>query len=228
VRADAEHRAWRVARAALATALAYAAVGWVALMLAGPPGYAAPLYPPAGIALAAVLTWGRPAVLGTLAGAFAVNASLGWLRGQEGLALVVLPFIIGVGAAAQAWVGAWLVHRFVGKPLLLNEPRDIAVAGALGAAVACVTSPSIATLALGAAGPPLRQLADVVGRRRARRADRHAAGAGVHRPAGGGLAAAPAQPGRAAGGGPGSSRRRDVGDRRARARARERRLRTRG
>ena len=152
MRADAEHRAWRVARAALATALAYAAVGWVALMLAGPPGYAAPLYPPAGIALAAVLTWGRPAVLGTLAGAFAVNASLGWLRGQEGLALVVLPFIIGVGAAAQAWVGAWLVHRFVGKPLLLNEPRDIAVAGALGAALACMTIPSVATLALGAAG----------------------------------------------------------------------------
>jgi len=132
--------------------MAYAVVGWVALMLAGPPGYAAPLYPPAGIALATVLTWGRPAVLGVLAGAFAVNASLGLLRGQSGLALVALPFVIGLGAAAQAWLGAALVRRFVGKPLLLNEPRDIAFAGALGAGVACITSPTVATLALWSAG----------------------------------------------------------------------------
>ncbi|MFO1270048.1 MAG: hypothetical protein U1F67_26700, partial [Rubrivivax sp.] len=74
--------AQRAATQAAVAAIAYAGVGWVALMLAGPPGYAAPLYPPAGIALAAALAWGRPGVLGGLVGAFAVNASLGWLRGQ--------------------------------------------------------------------------------------------------------------------------------------------------
>ena len=46
---------------ALGTALAYAVVGAVALLLAGPPGYASPLYPPAGIALAAVICYGRAA-----------------------------------------------------------------------------------------------------------------------------------------------------------------------
>ncbi|MBL8348075.1 MAG: CHASE domain-containing protein [Rubrivivax sp.] len=121
-------------------------------MLAGPPGYAAPLYPAAGIGLATALAWGRPAVLGVLAGAFAVNASLGWLRGQAGLALVALPLVIACGAAAQAWLGARLIQRFVGSPLLLNEPRDIALAGAVGAGVACLTSPSVAALALGASG----------------------------------------------------------------------------
>ncbi len=35
------------------TALAYALTGWLALRLAFPPSYAAPLYPAAGIALAA-------------------------------------------------------------------------------------------------------------------------------------------------------------------------------
>jgi len=40
---------------ALATAVAYTAVGWLALLLAGPPGYASPLYPSAGLALAATL-----------------------------------------------------------------------------------------------------------------------------------------------------------------------------
>lgn len=151
-RSGIDRTARRATGTAVVSAAAYAVVGWVALMLAGPPGYAAPLYPPAGIALAAVLAWGRPAVLGVLAGAFAVNASLGWLRGQAGAALVLLPVVIALGAAAQAWVGAALVRRFVGKPLLLNEPRDIALAGALGAGLACVTSPSVATLALWAAG----------------------------------------------------------------------------
>jgi len=151
-RSGSERTARRVAGTAALSAVAYAVVGWVALMLAGPPGYAAPLYPAAGIGLATVLAWGRPAVLGVLAGAFAVNASLGWLRGQAGLALVALPLVIAFGAAAQAWLGAWLVHRFVGKPLLLNEPRDIALAGAVGAGIACFTSPSVAVLALWGSG----------------------------------------------------------------------------
>ena len=34
------------------TWLAYAAAGWLALLMAIPPGYASPLYPAAGIALA--------------------------------------------------------------------------------------------------------------------------------------------------------------------------------
>jgi len=136
----------------LLSAGAYAVVGWAALMLAGPPGYAAPLYPAAGIGLAAALTWGRAGALGVLLGAFAVNASLGWLRGQAGLSLLGLPFVIAIGAAAQAGLGAWLVHRLVGKPLLLNAPRDIAVAGATGAGLACVTSASVAVVALWASG----------------------------------------------------------------------------
>ena len=90
----------------MATALAYAAVGVAALLLAGPPGYASPLYPSAGIALAAVLVYGRRAVPGVWLGAFAVNVSLGLLHGQQGWALVKLPLLIGAGAALQAGVGA--------------------------------------------------------------------------------------------------------------------------
>lgn len=137
--------AWVVA---LATAAAYAVVGGLGLLLAGPPGYASPLYPSAGIALAAVLTYGRAALPGVLLGAFTVNASLGLLRGQSGLSLVLLPLLIGTGAALQAGLGAALIRRFVGQPLVLNAPRDILLAGGLGAAVAGVVSPSVAVLAL--------------------------------------------------------------------------------
>ena len=143
---------WAQARIALATAFAYATVGALALMLAGPPGYASPLYPSAGIALAAVLTFGRAALPGVLLGAFAVNAGLGLLRHQSGLALLHLPLLIAFGAMLQAGVGAALVRRFVGPVVVLNAPRDITRAGLLGGLLACTISPSIATPALLLAG----------------------------------------------------------------------------
>ncbi len=141
--------AWQVA---LLTALAYAAVGALALGLAGPPGYASPLYPSAGIALAAALRYGRAALPGVGLGAFIVNAGVGALLGHSGPAALVLPLLIGVGAALQAALGAALVRRFVTQPLVLNAPQDILRFGLLGAAVACCVSPSIATAALLASG----------------------------------------------------------------------------
>ncbi|MBX3601697.1 MAG: CHASE domain-containing protein [Rubrivivax sp.] len=144
---------------ALGTAAGYALVGWFALMLAGPPGYASPLYPSAGIALAATLTWGRAALPGVWLGAFAVNAALGALRGQAGTALLWLPLLIGLGAMLQAALGALLVRRFVGQPVVLNAPRDILLSGLLGAGLACTVSPSIATAALLSTGAVLRESA---------------------------------------------------------------------
>jgi len=137
---------------ALVTAVAYALVGWMALTLAGPPGYASPLYPSAGIALAAVLVYGRVALPGVALGAFAANLLLGALREPGATPTLWLPLLIGLGAALQAGAGAWLVRRFVPPPLSLTAPRDIVVAGLLGAAVACTVSPSIASAALLATG----------------------------------------------------------------------------
>ena len=70
---------------ALVTALAYAGFGAAALALAGHPGYASPLYPSAGIALAAALVYGRVALLGVLLGGLAVQGGLAVARGQSGL-----------------------------------------------------------------------------------------------------------------------------------------------
>ena len=137
--------AWVVA---LATAAAYAAVGGLGLVLAEPPGYASPLYPAAGIALAATLTFGRAALPGVLLGSFFVNGALGALRGQAGPALLVLPLVIGAGATMQAGVGAALIRRFVGLPASLHAPRDIVLAGGLGGLVACTVSASVGIPAL--------------------------------------------------------------------------------
>lgn len=132
-------------RHALITAAAYAVVAIAALLWAGPPHYASPLAPSAGIALAAVLTWGRRVLPGVWLGAFAAQAFLGWVRPESTTwTLTAWPLLLGLGATIQAWVGASLVKRFTQAPLVLHSPRDIGLVGLLGAGLACVISPSVA------------------------------------------------------------------------------------
>ncbi|MEO8154343.1 MAG: PAS domain S-box protein [Rhizobacter sp.] len=131
------------------TALAYGLAGWLALWLAVPPDYAAPLYPSAGIALACVLTFGWRMLPGVALGAFTVNLLLAQDRGASGFAVtVLLPAIVACGATMQAAVGAALVRRYSSQPLTLSDPRDIAVFFGLGAVVSCLTSATIGTAAL--------------------------------------------------------------------------------
>ena len=142
----------RSAVVAIGTALAYALVGALTLTLAGSPVYASPLFPSAGIALVAVLCFGRSALPGVLLGALAVDIGLGLLRSQSGAALVLPALAIGAGAMLQAAVGAALVRRHVPGPLLLDSPREIASFGLYGALVACLVSPTVGTSALLASG----------------------------------------------------------------------------
>ena len=134
------------------TALAYAVTGWLALRLAFPPSYAAPLYPSAGIAFAAAWVYGRPALAAAALGAFSVNVGLSAARGQFDISALGVPLLIALGAALQAWIGCRLVQRFVTQPLTLAQPRDIWRFLLLAAPVACLANASIATAALGLAG----------------------------------------------------------------------------
>jgi PAS domain S-box-containing protein len=130
------------------TALAYGVVGWMALWLAIPPGYASPLYPSAGIALACVLTFGLRVLPGVALAAFTINSLVTMDRGTLDLtAVVLLPVAIAAGAVIQAALGATLVRRFASQPLTLSEPRDIAAFFGFGAVAACLSA-SIGTAAL--------------------------------------------------------------------------------
>jgi hypothetical protein len=60
-------------RVALLTALAYGALGWLALSLTEPLGFASPLYPSAGVALAFALVYGWPALVGVALGSGAID-----------------------------------------------------------------------------------------------------------------------------------------------------------
>ena len=136
-------------RIALAVAASYAALGLLAMRLAGASDYASPLYPAAGLALAAALVFGRSALIGTWLGAFAVNVGLGLLRPPGGpITLLVVAALIACGATLQAAVGASLVRRFVGRPTVLIEPGDILRFVLLGGLGACLVSASVATISL--------------------------------------------------------------------------------
>ena len=126
------------------TFAAYFVAGRLALWLAIPPGYASPLYPAAGIALASVLTFGWRMLPGVALGAFSVNAVLALQQGDATLATgVLLPAGLAVGATLQAALGAWLVRRYASQPLTLSEPHDIAVFFGLGALAACLVSATV-------------------------------------------------------------------------------------
>jgi len=129
----------------LGLTISYVALGLLGLQLAAPPHYASPLYPAAGLALAALLGMGLRYFPAVLAGSLVVNLLLSYERGLPSL---LVPTLIGLGAALQALVGAWAVRRWVSRPLLLSEPRDLARFFVLGAGLACLISPTIGSAAL--------------------------------------------------------------------------------
>src|SRR4249920_1262397 len=89
-------------------AVVYFAAAKVSLLLAIPPGYATTVWPPSGIALAAVLMLGNRVWPGIWIGAalvnFTVNPSL------------LLAALIGCGNTLEALVGATLIRRYIGVP----------------------------------------------------------------------------------------------------------------
>jgi PAS domain S-box-containing protein len=135
----------------VATYAAYVLTGHMSLWLAIPPGYASPLFPPAGVALATVLVWRWPAALGVALGSFSIN-----LLVRKGAPLdvqaMLAPALIGLGAMAQALVGALLLRRCVSQPMALTEPGELLRFYGLGALLACVISASVAVTSLTAIG----------------------------------------------------------------------------
>src|SRR5262249_51625841 len=123
-------------------ALAYWAAAKFFLPLAVPPGYAAPLWPAAGIALAGLLMLGTrawPAVwLGSLAANVPVEASL------------VVSAFIATGSALQAMAAAALVRRMIGVPYRFESAEQV-VKFAASAALCAVIAATFALVPLAAA-----------------------------------------------------------------------------
>lgn len=137
----------RLSRKYLAVCVLLAAVyfagGKLGLMLAFFHPSATPVWPPTGIALAALLLLGYRVWPAIFVGAFFVNfTTAGTLATSFGIA---------IGNTAEALVGAYLVNRFAGGLRAFDRPETIlrfaALAGLLSTAVSATVG--VTTLSLG-------------------------------------------------------------------------------
>src|SRR6266404_842826 len=132
--------------AGLALVAVYVIAGRLGLLLAVPPGYATAIFPPAGIAMAAMFIGGRATLPWIFLGSFLLNLWAGYSadRGLNALAVEVA-LVIASASILQAAIGGSALRRLVGYPASLDTGRDLA-RFFLSAPVLCLIS---ATLSLG-------------------------------------------------------------------------------
>jgi PAS domain S-box-containing protein len=121
----------------------YFIAGKFGLMLASLHASASPVWPPAGIALAALLVLGYRAWPAIFVGAFLVNAST---AGNVATSLAVAS-----GNTLEAMCGAWLVNRFAGGTTAFDHPQGV-FKFALAAVVSTIISPALGVTSLALAG----------------------------------------------------------------------------
>ena len=138
----------------LVLAVAYYIAGKLSLFLAIPPGYTAPVWPPAGIALFGILHLGYRAWPGILIGVLMINLGID-TEGHDANSLLqplLLGGSVGMGAVAQALAGALLVRRYAGYPNPLVNGRQVVSFVLLAGPVACLISATWGVASLVIAG----------------------------------------------------------------------------
>src|SRR5213596_2713461 len=122
--------------------LVYFIAGKFGLMLASLHASASPVWPPAGIALAALLLLGYRAWPAIFVGAFLVNVTT---AGNVATSLA-----IASGNTLEAVCGAWLVNRFAGGTTVFDRPQGV-FKFALAAMVSTIISPVFGVTSLAVA-----------------------------------------------------------------------------
>jgi signal transduction histidine kinase len=136
-----------------AVAAVYYLAGRVGLSLALPPGHATPVWPPSGVALAAVLLLGYRVWPAIWLGSFAVNIQDLFSLSSGGAALksIVVGVTIGIGSTAQALLGAYLIQRFTGCRSPFDQAQRVFKFVGIET-VSCVVAPVFGVTSLCLAG----------------------------------------------------------------------------
>ncbi|PYI81475.1 MAG: hypothetical protein DMF05_02595 [Verrucomicrobia bacterium] len=113
-------------------AIIYVIAGKIGLNLASLHANALPVWPPAGIALAAIVLLGYRAWPAIFVGAFIANLTT---AGD-----VATSVAIATGNTVEAIAGAWLVNRFGDGKTVFDRPQGV-FKFALAAAISAVISP---------------------------------------------------------------------------------------
>lgn len=132
------------ARLNLALALGYAVLGGAGLMLGSPPSFATPIFPAAGLGLAVVLVYGMRALPGAVLGDFLLMVAYAWLHGGINETALAVAAVSGLGAAARAGAGYWLIRRWQSETWrVLEREQDALRFVVLGGLVSGLVSASI-------------------------------------------------------------------------------------
>src|SRR5688572_10810419 len=132
-------------------AAGYTLTGIVGLTLAVPPGYATPVWPPSGIALAALLLWGPRVWPGVAIGSVLVNIAVAATTAELTLDWigVVVAFSVAAGSTVQALVCASMLQRGVGVAQVFESgPATLLFTGIAAGACLIASSWGAATLSV--------------------------------------------------------------------------------
>jgi len=104
--------------------LTYIISGKLGALLAVPPGYASPIFPPAGLALAVTFIAGKRMLRAVFIGSLLLNLWLG-ISNELTLQWIAGAALVALASVLQAGAGAWLLRRFIGYPQSLDRASEI-------------------------------------------------------------------------------------------------------
>lgn len=138
-------------------AAAYTLTGIVGLSLAIPPGYATAVWPPSGMALAALMLWGPRVWPGIAIGSFLVNVAVSATNANVSFTVLsaAIAASIAAGSTVQALACAGALRRWVGLEQLFESGSAMLLFTGV-ATVACLVASSwgVATLNIAGVVPP--------------------------------------------------------------------------
>lgn len=130
-------------------ALGYVLLGALGLGLSVAPGYASPLFPASGLAVALLLSSGTRAWPGVFIGSLFLDLGVSWVHGDIGWRSGAVAAVIAAGSTIQASAASWLVVRKVGPAWrTLESEQDITHCLLQAGPLACLISASTGTAVL--------------------------------------------------------------------------------
>lgn len=128
----------------LIIAFFYALTAQLGFLLAAPNTLISPVWPPAGIALAAVLIFGNIALLGVFIGCFIANSHM-FLTSDISFISILCALVPATGGVIQAYMGKLSLIKFTGSYDIFQNTRSVLIFILVTAFGSCLINASFST-----------------------------------------------------------------------------------
>ena len=132
----------------IAVAIAYFLFGLLGLQISIPPSQASAIWPPSGLALAAMLRYGTRIWPGIFIGNFLVTS---WAFGFSPQSIQIY-FATGMGATFFTFTGSYLINKYSSSTIELINDKEIILFVLLGGPVSCLIPATIGISAMSVSG----------------------------------------------------------------------------